>query len=177
MLLQLPNMTDDIANSIIDWVDPDNDAAPGGAESDYYNGLTPPYNAKNGPLDSLEELLLVKGVTPQLLFGSDLNRNGYQDPTKSADGTVSDHERFRSGWSAYLTIYSREQNLDPTGLPLTNLNDSTADLTTMFDTLSTKLGNDMATFIIMYKQYGTGNGNSSGGGNLGAGNGQGKNGA
>ena len=36
----------------------------------------PPYAPRNGPLGSIEELLLVRGVTPALLFGADLNRNG-----------------------------------------------------------------------------------------------------
>lgn len=153
MLMLLPNMTADIANSIIDWVDTDSTPRQGGAESDYYNGLSPPYNCKNGPLDSIEELLLVKGVTPQLLFGSDLNRNGYQDANEVDDG-LGMNGAFDLGWAAYLTIYSREQNLDASGLALTNLNDSTVDLPTMYDTLSTNLGDDLAKFIIMYRQYG-----------------------
>src|SRR5262249_25629512 len=79
MLLMLPNMTEDIANSILDWLDADDEPRESGAESDTYSSLTPPYRAKNGPLDSLEELLLVKGMTPQLLFGNDRNRNGILD--------------------------------------------------------------------------------------------------
>ena len=102
MLMQLPNMTDDVANSILDWLDPDDDPRESGAESDYYSSLSPPYQAKNGPLDSLEELLLVKGVTPQLLFGNDRNRNGILDPDED-DGTgIVD-----TGWSAYLTVFGR----------------------------------------------------------------------
>ena len=42
--------------------DPDLDLL--GAESGYYESLDPPYTAKNGPIDSLGELLLIKGVTP-----------------------------------------------------------------------------------------------------------------
>ncbi|HEX8949124.1 MAG TPA: helix-hairpin-helix domain-containing protein, partial [Dissulfurispiraceae bacterium] len=41
-----------------------------GAESDYYMSLPNPYKAKNADFDTLEELLLVKGVTPELLYGS-----------------------------------------------------------------------------------------------------------
>src|SRR4029077_20593203 len=100
----------------------------------------------------IEELLLVKGVTPQLLFGSDLNRNGYQDPNEDTSTTTSGG--VDRGWSAFLTIYSREQNLDANGLALTNLNDSTVDLATMYDTLATNLGDDLAKFIIMYRQLG-----------------------
>jgi type II secretory pathway component PulK len=159
MLLLLPNMTDEIANSIVDWVDTDSTPRQGGAENDYYNGLSPPYNCKNGPLESIEELLLVKGVTPQLLFGSDLNRNGYYDPNEDNNTTPSG--AFDRGWSAYLTIYSREQNFDANGLVLTNLNDSSVDLLTMYDTLSTNLGDDLAKFIIMYRQFGSTSSTSS----------------
>jgi general secretion pathway protein K len=59
-----------IVASIQDWIDPAKDPRIGGAESDYYQGLTPPYNAKNGPIDDLSELLLVKGVTPEMYDGS-----------------------------------------------------------------------------------------------------------
>ena len=48
--------------------------APNGAESDYYGSLSPPYAPRNGPPVTIEELLLVRGVTPQLLFGLDAAR-------------------------------------------------------------------------------------------------------
>lgn len=51
-----------IVDSILDWVDRDDNARVNGAESDYYQGLTPPYVAKNGPIDDVSELLLIKGV-------------------------------------------------------------------------------------------------------------------
>jgi len=58
-----------IVDSILDWRDEDELHRLHGAESDYYRGLTPPYHSKNGPFDTLEELLLVQGVTPALFFG------------------------------------------------------------------------------------------------------------
>src|SRR5207245_1925010 len=79
-LLVLPNMTEDVADAIVDWIDINNTPRPHGAEDDYYLQLVPPYHCKNGPLDSLEELLMVRGVTPELLFGNDHNRNGILDP-------------------------------------------------------------------------------------------------
>jgi general secretion pathway protein K len=51
-----------IVDSIRDWVDPDDATHINGAESDYYQGLTPPYSAKNGPFDDVSELLLIKGI-------------------------------------------------------------------------------------------------------------------
>ena len=68
--------------------------------------LDQPYRCKNGPLDSIEELLLVKGVTMGLLFGNDRNRNGVLDPDEDDGSGVLDR-----GWAAYLTIHSREQNV------------------------------------------------------------------
>lgn len=62
-----------IINSLKDWMDKnDDDAITGlsGAESDYYEGLDPPYSCKNGPVDHLGEVALVQGVTPELFYGA-----------------------------------------------------------------------------------------------------------
>ena len=59
-----------VSDSIQDWIDADDATKPAGAESDYYQGLTPPYNAKNAPIDDLEELQLIKGVTPEMFKGT-----------------------------------------------------------------------------------------------------------
>ncbi len=59
-----------LVESIIDWIDDDDEQEPGGAESDFYLASENPYNAKNGPMDSLDELLLIKGMTPALFFGA-----------------------------------------------------------------------------------------------------------
>ena len=58
-----------VSDSILDWISPENAPRPAGAESDYYQGLTPPYYAKNAPMDDPSELLLVKGVTPEMYWG------------------------------------------------------------------------------------------------------------
>ncbi len=58
-----------IVNSILDWIDPDNNTRIQGAENDFYQGQDPPYYAKNGPIDDISELLLVKGITPDLYYG------------------------------------------------------------------------------------------------------------
>ncbi len=61
---------DIIVDSVMDWKDPDDLVRLHGAESDYYMSLPNPYKAKNADFDALEELLLVRGVTPALLYGS-----------------------------------------------------------------------------------------------------------
>lgn len=59
-----------IAGSIQDWRDRDDKIqVGGGAERDYYLGLDPPYNAKNGFIDDIGELLKVRGITPELFHG------------------------------------------------------------------------------------------------------------
>lgn len=147
MLLKLPNMTEEIADAIVDWLDADDTPRTNGAESAYYLGLNPPYRAKNGPLDSIDELLLVKGVTPQLLFGNDKNRNGKLDPGEDDGSGAVD-----LGWAAYLTVFSRVENKDITGNPRIYLNE--ADVATLWDKVSTDLHEELAIYIALYRQYG-----------------------
>ncbi len=58
-----------LVDSILDWLDEDDLHRLNGAESDYYLSLSPPYTAKNGPFDTVEDLLWVRGVTPELFYG------------------------------------------------------------------------------------------------------------
>ena len=58
-----------LVDSIGDWIDPDDLPRTAGAESDYYQSLSPAYLSKNAPLDDMSELLLVKGVTPEMYWG------------------------------------------------------------------------------------------------------------
>ncbi len=50
-----------LANALIDWLDPDHDREPGGAEDVDYLALNPPYEATDGPLSSIDELPLIAG--------------------------------------------------------------------------------------------------------------------
>ena len=54
---------------ILDWLDSDDETRPEGAESDYYENLETPFVCKNGPMDSIEELLLLPGITIEDYFG------------------------------------------------------------------------------------------------------------
>ena len=60
---------DFIVDSLLDWRDADDLRHLNGAESEYYLSLPSPYQAKNANLDTVEELLLIKGVTPEILYG------------------------------------------------------------------------------------------------------------
>ncbi|MBI4598498.1 MAG: general secretion pathway protein GspK [Candidatus Omnitrophica bacterium] len=61
-----PDDADALADAISDWRDEDDDAEPHGAEHFYYRGLANAYDCKNGPFEQLEELRLVKGVSPAI---------------------------------------------------------------------------------------------------------------
>jgi general secretion pathway protein K len=67
-----------IVAAILDWQDPDSLLHIGGAEQDYYESLAVPYACKNAPLENLEELMLVRGITPELFHG-DGDRPGLLD--------------------------------------------------------------------------------------------------
>jgi len=62
---------DIIADSILDWIDANDTHLLNGAEDDYYRTLSPPYKAKNGPLETIEELLQIRGITPELFYGTE----------------------------------------------------------------------------------------------------------
>jgi len=66
-----PDEVEDILDSIKDWIDKDNEPTRFGAEDSYYQTLDHPYSCRNAPLESLEELLLIKGITRELFYGTD----------------------------------------------------------------------------------------------------------
>ena len=124
LLMGVPGMTEDVADAILDWIDEDDEPREYGAEYDYYASLTPGYEPRNGPLLTIEELLLVRGVTPELLFGTDRNRNTMADAHElqqttgmSATSALTTSVASHRGWSAYLTVYSAEKNATVDGLP------------------------------------------------------------
>lgn len=84
-----PDSQQEIVDSILDWRDPDKEHHLSGAEDDYYESLDPSYKAKNRNLDSVEELLLVKGFKPEYLYGSKDIRSMYDLITTSGDGSIN----------------------------------------------------------------------------------------
>lgn len=60
-----------IIDALVDWIDADDQELDLGAESSFYQSLEKSYSCRNGPVRYIEELLLVKGISPALLFGSE----------------------------------------------------------------------------------------------------------
>jgi general secretion pathway protein K len=94
-----------IVDSILDWRDVDKIPRQNGAEDDYYQGLQPPYLAKNAVLGTVEELLLVRGVTPDYYYGH---------REKTPDGRIVE----RYGLSRYLTAYSSSNRINVNYAPI-----------------------------------------------------------
>jgi type II secretory pathway component PulK len=139
MLQNIPNFDSDKANAVVNWTQ--TGGTPDSSEQSYYSSLN--YNCKAGPYDTTEELLLVKGWTPRLLYGNDRNRNGTLEPDED-DGTG----QIDFGFQKYFTSYSREMNIDSTGQPRININDS--NLQNLKTQLDSAFGNpNITTFILL----------------------------
>ncbi len=65
-----------IADSILDWIDSDHLHKLNGAEDDYYESSGLPYEAKDRRIDTIEEILLVRGVTPAIFYGGASDEEG-----------------------------------------------------------------------------------------------------
>ena len=157
MLMALPGMTDEIADAILDWIDEDRHAPGERGRVEYYSALTPAYAPRNGPPATIEELLLVRGVTPQLLFGLDAarmsrQRRGRGDgrPRRRVDNSDGSMDH---GWAAYLTLCTVPSRTSaPTARAKINLNGT--DLQKLYTDLQQVFTAEEATFIIAYRQNG-----------------------
>ena len=154
----IPDLDSTVISSIIDWLDEDDELSEQGAENQYYMALETPYRCKNGALDSMDELLLVKGVTRELIDG-----NG-----------------IAPGLKALFTANGRQVNYDPADVSIIHPN--SVDLQTLEDKLNTAFGNETLTqFVLAYRLYGGSSarvstptpGPSTGGGSSGGGSGGG----
>lgn len=86
---------EDIIDPILDWIDADDNVRTKGAETtDYYAELDPPYKAKNGPVDTVRELLLVKGFSETLLTGGVFDPESLRDKTEKVTRFTNRVSRF-----------------------------------------------------------------------------------
>jgi DNA uptake protein ComE-like DNA-binding protein len=118
-LANIPGMSPDVVDAIIDWRDTNDNVEGLGAESDYYTNRSMGYRPRNGPFRSLAELELVAGCWPKYVRGEDWNLNGRLDPNED-DGPRSFPDdkpdgRLDAGWSQYLTAVSRQSPISLSG--------------------------------------------------------------
>lgn len=113
-----------IVGALVDWIDEDDRESDHGAEDSYYQSLEKPYSCRNGPIQYIKELLLVKGITPDLFFG-----------TEEKDGLVD-----------YLTTYGNNGKININTAPLLLTKSlhqlTTDDLLEQFDEFRKEQGNE-----------------------------------
>jgi len=98
-----------ISDSIQDWVQPGDLPRVAGAKSDYYQGLTPPYNCKEAPMDDLSELLLVKGIWdhPEIYWGgAATNHPGPSFQHRLGFGNAGEAPNYPFGLDSLFTPFS-----------------------------------------------------------------------
>jgi hypothetical protein len=156
MLMYLPDMTEEVADAILDWIDDDEIMRTYGAESDYYTTLDPPYESRNGALESIDELLQVVGVTSSLLYGEDANRNGKLDPNENDGDANAPFDNadglLQPGWAAFLTVNARELNQRADGSERTYINNGVLD--ELYDSLADEFDEDIAQFVVAFRMSG-----------------------
>ena len=158
-LMVLPGMTLQAADGILDWLDADHEPRQFGAERNFYQTQQPPRQPTNGPVTSLMELINVRGVDQTLLFGEDLNRDGWLDANEN-DGDLSwppdDADgQLKRGLQDYLTVASGEATHRWDGEPKINLNRD--ELDELFDELATAFDEDTAIFLVGLRLAGPSN--------------------
>jgi DNA uptake protein ComE-like DNA-binding protein len=124
ILEKIEGLSPQIRAAILDWRDADNAASPGGAESEYYLSLQPPRLPRNGPFQTMRELLMVRGVSPALLLGDDTRQNGLLDP-EWENPAGSRITGASMGLAGMLTVDSSVRNVNAAGNERVNI--QTAD--------------------------------------------------
>lgn len=135
---------EELRDALLDWRDSDDQPRLYGAESDYYLSLQRPYKAKNGLLDTLEEMLLIRGVTPALFYG---------DPQTGTAGVTLPSGEAMPPLRDLCTIYSADTNLDAFGR--TRLNIQTATEEEFQERLGEILSEEEIEAIIRFRDQGS----------------------
>jgi type II secretory pathway component PulK len=165
-LMQLPGMNETVADSILDWIDPDDEPREFGAESEFYGGLDPPRRPPNLIPPRLEDLLAVRGVTQWQMYGREEGRFLIASDTLSGGlSPLLDRAAMRAPsldqptslldappWASFLTVDSGERNESFSGQRRIDLNDP--DITALQSALSQVIDPELTRFVLAYRQYG-----------------------
>jgi len=117
-------MTPDVVAAINDWRDSDNAVTPGGAEAEYYASLRPPYLPRNGAFQTVRELLMVRGISRELLLGRNANQNSAGNSAETlSESAPPDNPAnlLDSGWASIFTVDSSVQNMNAAGEDRVNI--------------------------------------------------------
>lgn len=131
-LMNLPGMTDEAADSILDWIDADDTPRQFGAEADYYRQQQLNVQPRNSIPETLTELLFVRGVNRNTFFGA-----------RSTAGTETNQ-----GWSSLLTLTSAESTeSSPPKIAVNKL--TLADLDDFEKELANSVPKEVARYVVL----------------------------
>ena len=176
-LMQLPGMTEAIADALLDWMDSDDEKRQFGAESEFYLTQDPPRQPPNRVPDRLEDLLAVRGVTREQMLGimpaeGEIVASQYgglggagggamePDADQAGAAPVASQPIGASGrgaplvtpWAWYLTTLGAERNVAHDGRPRIALNQE--DLSRLRQELSVHLDESLVNFVIAARRFG-----------------------
>ena len=165
MLMTLPGMTEPIADAILDWIDPDDEPRMLGAEREYYSALDAGLRAAQRParLDRRAAAGARRHARAAVRRRSESQRRRRRQRAEPAERSTTSTTRPASsnrGWAAYLTLDSAETNVKADGTPKIDVNMD--DLEELHKQLIEVLDDDMANFIIAYRQGGAYDGEEAG---------------
>ena len=105
----------------------------------------------------LDELLMIKGITAELLYGLDADRSyeveeHEENPVGALEELDNNDGQLNRGIAAYLTVHSMERLTNPDGK--TKINVNTSNLKKLYRRLRKVLGEEAAKYIILYRQNG-----------------------
>ncbi len=131
-LQKISGLGPEVASAILGWRGQGNLAG----ETEYYLALRPPYKPRGGSFQTIRELLMVRGVSSDLLLGNDVHQNGLLDALDDGSGGKNNSPKFQStvsanelGWAGSLTVDSIVKNVNAAGESRVNV--QTADETTL----------------------------------------------
>jgi DNA uptake protein ComE-like DNA-binding protein len=177
-LLNLPNVSLNLAAAMNDWRTTSTTPSTFGAKSETYSALPTPYLCKDAPYETVEELSLVYNMNMDILFGEDANLNGILDPNENDGMTLppADNQNgiLDPGVLEYVTVWSYDSTLGTNGTTRIAVNNTSA-LQTFFQTNSPNMLQYLTSALGSGRsRSGTSSGGSSrGGGSGGSGSGGG----
>ncbi len=153
-LLALPDMTEELADAILDWRKSQD--APTEIKSIAGAGERTPVgiHLPGRRFGTVRELALVEGMNAEILYAEDVNLNGHLE-TNENDGQAREpyddkNDLLKRGLLSYVTVYSFDRNQDENGWPRINLN--TADETTLAAELNLEEGH--VNWILQRQEFG-----------------------
>ncbi|MGH7953827.1 MAG: helix-hairpin-helix domain-containing protein [Limisphaerales bacterium] len=145
-LTKIQGLGTDVATAILGWRGQGT-----AAETDYYMAQRPPYKPRGAPFETVRELLMVRGVTPDLLFGQDIHQNGLLDDLSGGANEPPKYEDNVSesdlGWAGIFTVDSSVKNANAAGDDRVNV--QTADESSL--TAVNGITSEIARAIVAYR--------------------------